>query len=522
MSTRTSEHPPRTAAWRGRAAAVTAASGALAMAATVLPAAVMTVPDTTANVAPAAAEALGLGTGDLPDLLRATGLSLPALLLAVPLAAVAARRFSACSVAASGLLVLLAGIGAARLAGSVAQAGLVRAMEGAGAGVVLPASLVLIWERRSRALAALWAGGLVCALLMAMPVALRLVPVSGGTAAGGAGWRAALAPTPWPAIAAIAAVALFLFLRGRGPWRLPAPRHSERGRLVLPLVPAAGFAFLAVIAADAWSPGARLAVGALALPALVALALAGGADPAAGSPHGCAVVMIAVGLLGYPVAAPLAGLAAVDAHARGAAGASLLPFALAGAAAIAGALASVRARPRAAVLTGYCLMLAAPLLGLAADHTFGGLAGRAGLLAVLIPLGAGAGLALAASLRDAGAGAALFGLALLFPAVLAGQLMVLSLQTSWLVRARPVTQAQQLDALTGGYQAWLGLAAASAVLLAAVTARAGARAADRSARADAQATGRALAGSNPALTAADPALGTAAGGAEAAAGPGAG
>ncbi|WP_242893971.1 hypothetical protein, partial [Actinomadura litoris] len=509
MSTRTYELPAR----RGRAATVAATSGALAMAATVLPAAVLTVPDTTANVAPAAAEALRLGTGDVAGLLRATGLSLPALLLAVPLAAVAARRFSACSVAAAGLLLLLAGIGAARFAGSVPQAGLVRAAEGAGAGIVLPASLVLIWERRSRALAALWAGGLVCALLAAMPVALRLVPMSRGDAARGPDWHRALAPTPWPAIAAVAAVALFLFLRGRGPWRLPAPRHIERGQLVLPLVPSAGFAFLAVVAADGWSPGARLAVGALALPALLALALACGGDASVGGPHGCAVVMIATGLLTYPVAAPLAGLAAASAHARGGTGVPLTPFALAGAAAIAGALASLGARPKAGVLAGYGLMLAALPSGLATGRTFGladglagGTAGQASLCALLVPLGAGTGLALAASLCDASAGAALFGLALLFPAVLAGQLVVLSLQASWLVRARPVTQAQQLDALAGGYHVWLAAAAGALVLLAAATVRAGAlagarsraRAAARAARAGARATGRAAAAIDPA------------------------
>lgn len=83
----------------------------------------------------------------------------------------------------------------------------------------------------------------------------------------------------------------------------------------------------------------------------------------------------------------------------------------------------------------------------------------------------GGGLALAASLRDADAGGALFGLALCFPAVLAGQLAVLSLQAARLQRLRPATEAQRLDALLEGYRVWLVVAGAAAALLAGVAAR---------------------------------------------------
>ncbi|WP_067461264.1 hypothetical protein [Actinomadura macra] len=447
-----------------------ATAGALLTAATALPAAVLAVPDTTANVVPAAAEALGLGSGQIAGLLRATGLSLPALLLAVPLGALAARRLPAWTVLAAGLLTLLSGLGAARLAVSVPQVGIVRAVQGAGAGIALPGSLVLVWERRSRLPAALWAGGLTAALLTAMPLALRAVPLpSAATAA--PDWRRALAPTPWPAVAAAGAVILFLVLRDRRRRPLPALRRAERGQLVLPLVPAGGFAFLAVIAAGGWSPGARLAVAGLALPALVGLALTARRDATAGSPFGCAVVMITTGLLTYPVAAPLAGLSAAAAEVRGdETGVPLAPFAAGGAAALAGALAATRGDSRWAVLAGHALILAALPLGLAAGAPAG-----TGLFALLIPLGTGAGLALAASLRGANVGAALFGLALCFPAVLTGQLLVLSLQSSWLLRRRPVTEAGQVEALTGGYRAWLLVAAVCAVLLAAASARAAAK-----------------------------------------------
>ncbi|TYB41224.1 hypothetical protein [Actinomadura chibensis] len=444
----------------GRARRRLAALGALLLALTAVPAAVLVVPDAAGNVVPAAADALDLGDGGVPALLLATGLSLPALLAAVPLGAVAARRYPALGVLAAGLALLLAGLGTARLAHSVALAGMVRAVQGAGAGIVLPASLVLVWERRSRALAALWAGVLAGMLIVAMPLALRAVP-AGDTAAD---WRDALAPYAWPAVAAAVAAAVHLPLRGRGPSALPAARHAERGQLLLPFAPAAGFAFLAVVAAHAWSPGARLVVAALALAALLGLALTARRDAAAGSPFGCAVVMIAAGALCHPVAGPLAGLAAADAHGRDAA-VPLLPFAAAAAAAVLAALGSTRLPARRAVRAGSCLVAAAVPLGLTADvHD------QWTLLGPLVLLGAGAGGALAASLRDAGVGAALFGLSLCFPAVLTGQLFVLSLQAARLQRLRPASETERAHALLDGYHGWLAVAAAAAVLLAAVAA----------------------------------------------------
>ncbi|MFG2091208.1 MULTISPECIES: hypothetical protein [unclassified Spirillospora] len=467
-----------------------AVPGALLLTFTALPAAVLVVPDAAFHVVPAAARALGLGDTEIAGLLRATGYSLPALLLAVPLAAVAARRFPAWRVLVTGVAVLLAGLGAARFADSVPLVAVVRAAQGAGAGIVLPASLVLVWERGSRVLAAAWAGALAGTLIFAMPLALKAVPMPAeGTAV--PDWRVALAPFPWPAVAAAVAAPAYPLLRGRGPWSLPVARHAERGQLLLPFVPAAGFAFLAVVAAQDWSPGARLVVAGLALAALLGLAVAAGRDATAGSPFGCALVMIAVGLLCHPVAGPLAGLASVTARARGdAAGVPLLPSAVAAAAALAGALASTRLSARLAVPAGYCLMTAAVLLGLAADpHD------RWAPLLPLVPLAAGAGLALAASLRDAGVGAALFGLSLCFPALLAGQLLVLSLQASRLERLRPATETQQAAVLLDAYHVWLVIAAAATVLLAAATARVSARrAGTRSATHTGKAAARSRAG----------------------------
>ncbi|WP_037559570.1 hypothetical protein [Spirillospora albida] len=430
-----------------------AALVALAATAVAVPAAVLTVPDATPEVVPSAVG--DLGSLDVAALLRATGLALPALLLAVPVGSVAARRWPPPLVLAAGGALLLGGCAAARIAGTVPQVAAARTVLGAGAGLLLPAALVLVRERRSPALAAVWAGVLAGALLLAAPLALNAVPAPGND-----GWRIALAPFPWTAPLVLAVAAACAVPR----WRadpLPPPRGAERARLVLPLVPAAGLALLAVVAAHGWSPGARLVVAAVGLAALLGLALAAGRDATAGDPSGCAVAMVAAGLLCHPVAGPLAGLAAAGPPGGGTV--PVAPFAAAAGAALAGALAAVvPSRPRTGVLAGYALIVAAFPAGLAVG-------GDAGRWALLVPLGAGTGLALAASLRDATPGAALFGLTLCFPAVLTGQLLVLSLQASQLQRARPLTHARQVAALTAGHREWLVAAGAAALLLAAAS-----------------------------------------------------
>src|SRR5690606_29429316 len=119
----------REAGERGRRATLAALLPVL----TALPAAVLVMPDAVINVVPAAASALELGDAGIPDLLRATGLSLPALVATVPLAAVAARRLPAWTVLLAGAAVLLAGVAGARLAGSVPLVAAVRATQGVGA-----------------------------------------------------------------------------------------------------------------------------------------------------------------------------------------------------------------------------------------------------------------------------------------------------------------------------------------------------------------------------------------------------
>ncbi|MFG2003365.1 hypothetical protein ACGFNU_29820 [Spirillospora sp. NPDC048911] len=461
---------------RGRVREVFASTGALLLTLTALPAIALALPNTSLNVLVPARDALGLADAGLPNLIRAAGLTLPALLFAVPLAAVAARRFSPRLVLLIGLMLLLGGLGAARLAATVPMVAGGRVAQGLGAGIALPAVLVLVWERQNRALAAIWAGTLAAALIVAMPLALRATPLPGGGAPPG-DWRVAFGPYPGVAAAALAAAFLCVIAASR---RLPAARRSERGQLLLPAIPTTGFAFLGVVTTYGWSPGAQLVVGGIAMIALLGLAMAGGHDATIGSPLGCAVVMVTTGLISYPLAGPMAGLANASAAMRDATSdvtgvtgdprLYLVPFAAAAAAALLGALGTVRMSrdtARGAVLCGHGLAIVAVLVCLATDVTSDPWL----LLAPLVPLGAGLGMALAASLRDAGVGAALFGLTLSFPAVLVGQLLVLSLQAGQIQRLRPQTGEQQLYGLTAGFRVWLIAAGVLTVVLVAVCLR---------------------------------------------------
>jgi hypothetical protein len=99
------------------------------------------------------------------------------------------------------------------------------------------------------------------------------------------------------------------------------------------------------------------------------------------------------------------------------------------------------------------------------------------VLAPLVLLGAGLGTALAASLRAAGLGAALFGLTLCFPGVLCGYLVVGPLQVRWVDAAVEAGggAGDVVAALTAAFRVWLIVAGVIAVLLAGVAAVAGRR-----------------------------------------------
>lgn len=438
----------------------------LAVVATAVPAAVAVLPNTASYVMPQAVRDLGLSDGQSAGFIRACGLALPALFLTTPPAAALVRRVPAWIVLFAGLVFLLGAEGLGGQATSVPLVAAVRVAEGAGAGAVLPATLALACERRHRRTACgVWAGTLVASLLLATPLALAATAASDPD---GVDWRPILRPYWWLGAVALIGTGLLGLLRlrlrpaARGVRAASAP--AERIQLLLPVVPAAGFAFLAVVTTYDWSPGAQLILAACGVAGLLGLALAGSRAPLTGSPLGHAVVMIAAGLLTMPVTGPLAGL-------LGGRYAPLAPFAAAGGCAVLAALVGAALGPgagRGAVLFGYGLGIVAIFLLL----TMGVDANRWTLLASVSALGGGAGLAAGAAARHTAQGPALFGLSLCFPAVLCGHLIVGPLQ---IARVGAVTRvgggpAAALYALTAAYRVWLVVAGVLVVVLAAVTA----------------------------------------------------
>jgi len=434
-----------------------------------VPAAVFVLPNTASYVVPLAARDMGLSDGQAAGFVRAAGLALPALLLATPLAAVLARRRSAWSVLFAGLALLLGAQASAAYATSVPLTGLVRAIQGAGAGAVLPAALLLARERRERRFAVgVWAAALTAALMLATPAVLAATPDTLNPPA----WRAILHPYWWLGAAAFVGAGLLGLLRlrpatGEG---VPPTARAERVLLLLPVAPAAGFAFLAVVTTYDWSPGAQLILAGCAIAGLLGLALVGSRGAVTGSPLGYAVVMVATGLLSMPVTGPLAGLLGgrsvpIGPFAAGAACAAL---------AVLTATASRRAAGRGAVLCGYGLAVAA-ILAFLAFPSVGVGAGRWELSGALGALGTGVGLALGTALRPAETGPGLFGLTLCCPAVIAGHLVVGPLQVAKVgaVTRAGGSTADALLALTEAYRMWLVGACAIAVVLAVATVWAG-------------------------------------------------
>ncbi|MCW2899081.1 MAG: hypothetical protein JWO67_1346 [Streptosporangiaceae bacterium] len=459
-------HDHRAGAYRAKSGmARVNALAALLVVVTAVPIVALVVPNTVSYVVTQALRDLGLDQHQAPGLVRANGLALPALLLAVPVFAVASRRIPAWLVVLSGLLCVLAAEIGAESAGSVPEIGAVRAVQGIGAGAILPATLVLVWERRGRVLITVWAGVFAAALLLAMPLGMRAVPAGGPSGRGGA-WRSVLQPYPWLIGVALVAVALFVLLRIRAPAEpLPKLRHTERTQLLLPFVPAGGFAFLAVVTTYGWSPGAQLIVAGIGLAALLGLALVGTRNTTTGSPHGFAVVVLTAGLLTAPVAAPLTGLVSTR---LGPEGVPLTPFAAGAGAAVAGALVTARLRgrnPRTAVLGGHGLVIVAVLVFLTTDASSDTLL----LTAPLVALGAGIGTALAGSLHGTTLGSALFGAALCFPAVLTGYLIVGPLQVAKVNEVVDSGGGQRdiVYALTSAFRIWLVVGGLIAVLMAA-------------------------------------------------------
>ncbi|GAA1275607.1 hypothetical protein GCM10009677_31340 [Sphaerisporangium rubeum] len=474
-----------------------------------LPLAIVAIPNTISVVSALLPPGLA-GVG----ILRAHGLALPVMLCVVPLAGAALRRFRPAPLVLAGLAMLAAADLAGGFAGSAFEVGALRAMHGAGAGLLVPATFAAAWERpraARRVLVPLWAAALCASLLAAQ--ALALWPLADVTS-----WRVTLQPYPLLTGVALAVAAVHLAVSRRGEAGSSAAiRWPAAGRraLVLTAGPSAGVAALAVGTTFNWPSELILvaaAVAVVSLPAMACVRQAGGSEE-----RMAALVMIAVGLVVLPTAAQVTY---VELGGLGGPGLSGLwaAFALAALAAFAAAFAAVRfitARSRVAVTSTGAVDPSAKFPGPAAlegaaaarssasgpshrdvgddpvplDGTASGLGAdggaqsravdgpvarlvAAGLVAVvaglcgirllvpsatglplvvpLVLLAAGAAVAVSAAVLLAGPHAGLFGLSLCFPAVLSGFLLGTGIQVGWL-RAISASGTVTSQAMVDGF-----------------------------------------------------------------------
>ncbi|NAS21195.1 hypothetical protein GT755_05780 [Herbidospora sp. NEAU-GS84] len=434
-----------------------------------LPLAIVSIPNTISQVA----ALLPPGVSQI-DMMRAHGLALPVMLLTVPLAAVAVRRFKAAPVLVLGLAMLAAADAGGGYADGPALVGVLRVVHGVGAGLLIPATLVAAGERRARrGLLALWAGMLAVSLVTAQ--ALALWPIDNVRS-----WAVTLQPFPLLTGLALSLAAVYLVL-WRLAWETTAaatdrllistpPGSAERSRLLMAAVPSAGIAVLAVGTTFDWPSGLVVAVAGLALVAMLGLAVSASTAGARTLGFTC----VAVGLVVLPTAAQVTY---VEMPWLGGPGLDAMGWPLV--VSVIGTLGAVWVAGRApeeksTKLVGAGLVVL--VVGLCAIRV---LVPAADGLLLAVPftlMAAGAAVALVSALRLAGPVAALFGLALLFPAMLAGFLLGTGIQVTWLRSAAPsgmatyqgmvdgFVEALHVWALVGGFGVVLvlGLSALSA------------------------------------------------------------
>lgn len=405
----------------------------------VLPLAIVAIPNTVSVVAALLPDGI-----DRVELMRAHGLALPAMMLTVPLAALALRRVRAAHLLIGGLALLAVADAVGGYAGSVFLVGVLRVAHGIGAGLLLPATLVAVWERPP-VLRALWAGMLALSLLCAQ--ALALWPLDGVTR-----WQVTLQPFPLLTGIALALAAVYFVLwMAEGRSAAPGVPGKERGRLLKATAPAAGIAVLAIsTASQDWRADLVILLAVLAIAGLLALASTGSRESRALS-----YTMVAVGVVLLP---SVAQVTYVEMRGLGGPGLSglWLPFCVAGVLAVAAAVLvrSFAAANRWVMSLGLLAMVA----GLSSVRF---LTPSPEGLVLVVPfalLAVGASVALTAALGQAGMGAAMFALALCLPAVLAGYLLGTGVQLTMLRGAGSMLEladgfvsALHLWALVGGF-----------------------------------------------------------------------
>ncbi|MBG0812835.1 hypothetical protein [Planomonospora sp. ID82291] len=410
-----------------------------------LPLAIVAIPNTVSVVA----ALLPPGVSQI-ELIRAHGLALPSMVMTVPLAALIVRRLRAAPVLMAGLTLLAAADAAGGFADSALMVGVLRGVHGIGAGLLVPATLVAVWER-SRTLRAVWAGMLATSLLAAQ--ALALWPLDEATS-----WRVTLQPYPLLTGIALtlAAVHLVLWLRsGHGAAAPPGPGPAERRRLLLALVPCVGIAFLAFGTTFDWSPGLVVLTALLATVVLAGFAAAGSFEGADGR-----ILAYAMPTVGIVVLSMAAQVTYVELRGLGGPGlAALWPaFVLAGVAAVAAAVLVNRLDDAAmSMITAGGLVVV--VAGLCTVRFLLPAVEGPVLIAPFVLLAAGSAVALTSALRLAGVGASLFALSLFFPGVLVGFLLGSGIQVARLkeavVRSREGASSQALvDAFVGALHLW--------------------------------------------------------------------
>nr|WP_055506269.1 hypothetical protein [Nonomuraea pusilla] len=418
-----------------------------------LPLAIVAVPNTLSVVA-----RLLPADIDRVALMRTHGLALPALMLTVPLAAAALRRFRPAHLVVAGLALLAVADAAGGYAGSELVIGVVRVLHGVGAGLVVPASLAAVWHRRP-ALRGVWAGVFALSLLAAQGLALW--PLDAVT-----DWRVTLQPYPMVTGVALGLGAAYLVVSAlSGRPETAGPSAAETRRLLLAAVPAAGIAAVAIAtASQGWGATLVIVLAGLAVVALLALASTGTAVSRVSS-----YAMVAVGVVLLPSAAQVT---LVEMGGLGGPGLRGLwvPFGVAGLLAVAAGVA-VRLSPGGGRwLTS--LGLLAMVVGLCSVRVVVPAPDGLVLAVPFTLLAVGASVALTSALGQVRAGGALFGLSLCFAGVLAGYLLGTGVQMAMLGGVR---SAQELvDGFVGALHWWAlvgGFLVVALIVLAALLAR---------------------------------------------------
>lgn len=422
-----------------------------------LPLAVVVIPNTVSLVAPL------LPPGVSPvEMVRAFGLALPAMLLTVPLAAIAVGRFRAAPILLAGLALLALADAAGGYADSPGLAGVLRVLHGVGAGTLIPATLVVAAERRRNVLLPIWAGVLACSLLSAQ--ALALWPLDDADS-----WQVALRPYPLlTGIALVLAAAyLVLWLIGGDGTRVGDPAvtrqaSSERRRLALALIPATGLAALGIFLTFDWPATLVVATAAVAAIAVLAMLALGTFEGPGG--RTLAFANVAVGLVVLPTAAQTTYI-----ELKGLGGPGLkglwLPLAVAAALALVSAVVTgMLAEQKVARFPG--IGMATMVAGLCAIWWLVPEPSGGPLVVPFTLLAVGAAIALVSAFRLSGVGSGLLGLSMCFPAVLAGFLLGTGIQVLMLKPIRQsgqATQAEMLDVFTNALDRWVWIGGAAVV-----------------------------------------------------------